>query len=101
MDDLQATLQSLLDDPEELGKLAQTAASLFQNEDQEKNPEMPDLNRIMQMLRGANHSESQKLIGALAPFLSDDRRARLERASRIAHLSSIAELALGREEELG
>ena len=101
MDDLQSTLQALLDDPEELNKLAQTAASLLQGEEKESSPAAPDLSQIMKLIQGADQGESRKLIAALAPFLSENRRLRLERAAKIAHLSSIAELALGRELDRG
>lgn len=102
MDDLQATLQSLLNDPEELQQLTQAAASLLggaAEEEQETEPKMPDLKQIFKMVGGGDTSETSKLIHALTPFLSAQRRTRLERAARIARLSSIAEFALGSEEE--
>ena len=101
MDDIQSTLQALLDDPEQLNQLAQTAASILQSDEKDTAPALPDLSQLMKMLQGSDHSGSQKLISALAPFLSENRRTRLERASKIAHLSSIAEIALGRELERG
>ena len=101
MDDLQATLQALLDDPSELEQLAQTAASLLGGGDDAAQAEaqMPDLKQMLEMMR--SDRESKKLISALSPYLSAQRRARLERAARIACFSSLAELALGGEEEHG
>lgn len=101
MDDLQATLQSLLDHPDELGKLAQTAASMLQDNEEDESGGLPDMNQLISMFKSSTQSGTQNLIHALAPFLSDARRSRLERASRVAHLSSLAELALGREEDRG
>ena len=101
MDDLQATLQSLLDNPDELGKLAQTAASLFQDNESEEASGLPDMDQLANMIKQMNSGGTNKLIDALAPFLSEERRSRLARASRIAHMSSLAELALGREEDRG
>ncbi|MBQ9044755.1 MAG: hypothetical protein IJ112_02260 [Oscillospiraceae bacterium] len=103
MDDLQATLQALLDDPSELEQLAQTAASLLGGGDDAAQAEaqMPDLKQMLEMMRSGRASESKKLISALSPYLSAQRRARLERAARIASFSSLAELALGGEEEHG
>lgn len=103
MDDLQSALQSLLDDPNELQQLAQTAAAMLGGEEQpqEEKQELPDLKSVMKLIRNGNQSETKKLVEALAPFLSPKRRSRLERAARIASLSSIAEIALGSDDGHG
>ena len=101
MDDLQSVLKSLLDDPQELEKLAQTASSFLQSDVPDSPPAFPDLNQVKAIMQKMDTGETQSLVRALSPFLSDARRKRLERASRIAQLSSIAELTLGREDGHG
>ena len=96
MDDLQATLQSLLNNPAELEQLAQTANSLLGGGgSEEKAPEIPNIQTMLQSLGKDAGGDTQKLLNALRPFLSEQRRARLERASKIAKLSSLAEFAFG------
>ena len=101
MDDLQSVLKSLLDDPEELEKLAKTASSFLQNDVPEQPSSFPDLNQLKTLMQKMDTGETQSLVRALSPFLSDARRRRLERASRIAQLTSIAELTLGRDDHHG
>lgn len=103
MDDLQSALQSLLDDPDELQQLAQTAASMLGGADSapQEEPEFPDLKTIMKRFKNGSQSETKQLVDALAPFLTPQRRARLERAARVASLSSLAELALGSDDGNG
>lgn len=100
MDDLQATLQNLLENPEELNRIAQSAASIFQdaseNQTQEEGLDLAQLSKLFHKMDGGS---SRKLVKALEPFLSDERRGKLERASRIAHLSSFAEVLFGKGEE--
>lgn len=100
MDDLQATLQSLLENPEELNRIAQSAASFFQDApDTQPQEEGPDLSQLSRMFQNMDRGNSRQLVKALEPFLSDERRGKLERASRIAHLSSFAEVLFGKGEE--
>lgn len=97
MDDLQATLQSLLENPQELEELAQTASQLLGvGGDQESHESStPEIGVLMRMLQKPGDGSVQKLADALKPFLSDARRVKLERAARLASLSSLAEFALG------
>ena len=102
MDDLQSTLESLLQNPKELEQLAQTAAAMLQgdtNEEQTDKSDQPffDLQTLMKSLNGESNDRSQQLLTALRPYLSDNRRARLDRASKIARLSKFAEFAFGSE----
>ena len=100
MDDLQATLQSLLENPEELNRIAQSAASIFQDAPEtQPQEEGPDLSQLSRMFQNMDRGNSRQLVKALEPFLSDERRGKLERASRIAHLSSFAEVLFGKGEE--
>lgn len=99
MDDLQSTLQSLMENPEELKKMAQSAAALFQNSDENTQDDAPDLTQITNLFQRVDTSGSRQLVKALEPFLSDERRIKLERASRIAHLSSLAETMFGKDED--
>lgn len=101
MDDLQSTLKDLLDHPEELEKLAETAASFLEPDHSQQSTDPIDLGKMLSVLQNPASGPSDHLIQALSPFLSESRRRRLEKASRLAKLSNIAELALRKDEEYG
>ena len=101
MDDLQATLQSLLDNPAELEHLAETAkAFLGEDASPAAEPGMLDLQTIMKKLQGGS-GEKQNLLEAIKPYLSAERQERLARAAKIARIAHIAEFAFGSEDADG
>ena len=53
------------------------------------------LQTMLSRIQNGGSSDSQKLLEAMKPFLAEKRRAKLDRAIRIAKLASIAELAMG------
>ena len=99
MDDLQSALESLLNNPEELEQLAQTASAMLQGGDAEgsSGPSLSDLQSFMKTLKSDAGNPSQQLLTALRPYLSESRQARLDHAAKIARLSRFAEFAFGSE----
>ena len=99
MDGLEDKLSAILSDPEAMGKISDMAKSLFggREEDGHARAEADDenlLQRAKQLLRGNSlRSDETALLAALRPFLSEERRARLDRAIKIARLASLARLA--------
>lgn len=92
MDELQETLNQILNDPKQMEELTQMASSIMGGEA----ASAPELSGVLKSLN-APPSNTQKLLNAMAPFLKPDRREKLERAIRIAKLASVAELALEQE----
>ena len=90
MDDLQETLNQILNDPKQMEELTQMASSLMGGES------APELSGMLKTLNGPP-SNTQRLLEAMAPFLKPERREKLSRAIRIAKLASVAELALEQE----
>lgn len=100
MDGLEDKLNAILSDPEAMGKISDMAKSLFGGGDDAGTQRGPDideetlLQRARQLLRGnAMRSDETALLSALRPFLSEERRQRLDRAIKIARLASLARLA--------
>ena len=97
MDDLQSALDRLMKDPAELERLSKMASELLGGapEPEPEKPAAPDLSGLLGALRGAPPSDTQKLLQAMRPFLSQRRQEKLTRAMRAAKLVSVAETALG------
>lgn len=114
MDGLEDKLNAILSDPDAMGRIADMAKSLFGDGVAErKKPEAPSgeaeetlLRRAAQLLRGNSlRQDETALLSALRPFLSEERRSRLDRAIKIARLASLARLAgeftgIGGEEDV-
>ena len=94
MDELQESLRSLIEDPEELRRMTEMASQLLGGGEAaaQDEPKLPELSSIMGKLRGGN-SDTQKLLQAMKPFLAPERQARLSRAMRAAKLASLASTA--------
>ena len=94
MDELQESLNRLLENPEELKRMTDMASQLLGGGEEpvKDEPKLPDLSALMGKLRGGN-SDTQKLLQAMKPFLAPERRARLSRAMRAAKLASVASAA--------
>ena len=97
MADLQEQLNSILSDPDAMAQIASLAQSLGMSAAEEPKPEPPAaggldpelLGRIAPLLRQLNQSESGEaaaFLRALRPFLSEKRRAKVERAAQLARL---------------
>ena len=105
MNDLEATLNALLADPKELEKLAGLAGKLLGGEGGEggegggeaqgekKGPDANPLSRLAGRFTGEKNDKGA-LVKALSPYLSPQRRARLERAVRLAGMLRLAGAAI-------
>ena len=99
MDGLEDKLNAILSDPDAMGRIADMAKSIFgEKQDGEAKRDNADeeslLKRAAGMLRGnALRQDEAALITALRPFLSDERKRRLDRAVKIARLASLAKIA--------
>lgn len=99
MDGLEDKLNAILSDPEAMGKISDMAKSLFRGGEDagDGRPDDGDeslIRRAGQLLRrDALRPDETALLTALRPFLSEERRARLDRAIKIARLTSLARLA--------
>ena len=94
MDELQESLNRLLENPEELKRMTDMASRLLGGgeEAEPEAPTLPNLSSLMGRLRGGN-SDTQKLLQAMKPFLAPERQTRLSRAMRAAKLASMASAA--------
>ena len=93
MDELQESLNRLLENPEELRRITEMASNLLGGgEEAPEAPRPPELSSLLGKLRGGS-SDTQKLLQAMKPFLAPERQARLSRAMRAARLASVASAA--------
>lgn len=104
MDDMQSQMNSILQNPEMMGKIMEMAQSLSsgtteipQQQVQEAPAfSMPDIDlATIQKLSGflgkSNIDNNQRtLLNALIPYLSNERIAKLEKAMRAAKLATLA-----------
>lgn len=107
MDDLQARMGAILNDPEMMQKLSMMAQSLSATQQApqpqpQPAPAMPNIDPgMLQKLAGfagkADIDSNQKtLLHALNPYLSSERISKLERAMRAASMAKMASVFLGR-----
>lgn len=107
MDDFQSKISAIFSSPESMEQIRNLAQSLAGggNEQQSALPEpqqpsepqmqLPIDPRIMQVMTRAmsefsKPSEASALLGALRPYLSQDRMSKVDRALNIAKLAKIA-----------
>ena len=111
MDDMENKLNSILGNPEMMGKIMSLAQSFSQSESGQK-PESPppaqassefpeiDLAMLQKLSGYAKQSgidkNQQSLLRALGPYLSRQRISKLEKAMRAAKMASMASSFLGR-----
>ena len=110
MDDLQARMGAILNDPEMMKKISALAQGLSISQDPQPQPQpqpqqQPTLPNIdpgmLQKLAGfagqTGIDNNQKtLLHALNPYLSSERISKLERAMRAASMARMASVFLGR-----
>ena len=110
MSEFEEKLNSLLNDPEQMGKITQMAKSLMDG-GQESLPARavpavsasPDLGIDMDMLAkfgkmmssgtGGGSSNQRALLEAMTPYLGEKRQRRMEQALKMAKMAKIARLA--------
>ncbi len=113
MSALEDKINSLLSNPEEMGKLAKMAAKLMdgglpENSAPQKDPEesgldpsmMATIGKVMKGLGGGGGGRKD-LVSALCPYLEDSRRRRLEKAIRMAQVVKVAGSAFSNSEAIG
>ncbi len=105
MDELESRISSVLGDPEQMEKITRLAQSFMTGSGNGASPPntdtgaMPDaemLSRIAQLMNQGDDREKgeRAMLEAIAPYLSDKRRGKMEKALRIAKLVRIARLAM-------
>ena len=99
MDDLERQLNSILSDPKQMEQIAGLARSLMG--DGAKNDPAPEpgpdtalLGRIASLMQSGGEGREQALLKAMAPYLSEKRKGKLDNALRLAKLARIARLAM-------
>ena len=101
MDDLERQLNSILSDPKQMEQIAGLARSLMG--DGAKSDPVPEpgpgpdaalLGRIASLMQSGGEGREQALLKAMAPYLSEKRRGKLDNALRLAKLARIARLAM-------
>ena len=106
MDDLQARMGAILNDPEMMQKIAAMAQSLSPPKDDpppvaQEPPSLPNLDPgMIQRIAGlagqtSIDSNQKNLLKALGPYLSRERISKLERAMRAASMARVASTFLG------
>lgn len=106
MSELEEQLNSILSDPEQMEKIAGMARALMGGGDSgapQGPPEGPGfdaalLQKMSRMMQGGGEGREQALLKAMAPYLSEKRRGKLDHALQLAKLARIARLAIGETE---
>ena len=108
MSELENMMQKVLSSPEDMSRIMQLAQSLTggqsgsndppaEQEDSKADPDLSNmLQNLMQSLSGAGEQNKTALISALKPYLRKERRAKVERAMKIAKIAKLASGALGK-----
>ena len=103
MDNWEEQLGSILGDPQQMGKIADLARTLMGGGESSAAPaaEMPDLGKLASLLNGPAEGgrDPRALLEAIKPWLSEKRRAKLDRAVKLARMAKIAGIALGEGEK--
>jgi len=114
MSEFEDRLNSILNDPEQMDKIASMAKSLMGGSGQEPGPQAAPaaeggmssllegldpgmLQRMMKVMSGMKQGpdENTALLEAMKPFLKEKRRAKMDRAIKLAKMAKVAELAFG------
>lgn len=113
MSELEDKINAVLNDPEQMDKIANLAKSLMgggtpNNDAREENPDsgnmlgslgidadmLQKISRIMGQ-GGGEKPQERALLEAMKPYLSEKRRDKMDRAMKLAKLARIAKLAMG------
>ena len=105
MSEMEDKINSILSDPESMEKISRLARQFMGGgsgeEKQESAPPAGEgfdpelLSRIGRLMSRAGGGDSGKtaLLKALSPYLAESRRAKLEKAIRLAHMAKLAGIA--------
>lgn len=101
------SISKILADPEQMEQISALAQSLLGGGSAEEAPPvqmpaaggMPDaamLQRLGRLMSASSASDGreQALLAAMKPYLSEKRRAKMDRAMQLAHMAKLAQLAL-------
>ncbi len=98
MSDWEQQLNSILGDPAQMSRIADLARSLMGGADGDApDPEEPPAGGLASLVRSVMNSgddRAQTLLEAMKPWLSEKRRAKIDRAVKIARMAKLAELAM-------
>ena len=99
MSDWEEQLNSILGDPAQMSRIADMAKTLMGGgEETAASAETalpPGLTEMLRSLSGGEKNDKQALLEAMKPWLSEKRRAKMDRAMKLAKLARIARLAMG------
>ena len=105
MSEFEDRINSVLNDPEQMDKIANLAKSLMGGGDTQKadsgdggtgiDPAM--LGKIGRLMNAGNAQSSNEraLLEAMKPYLTEKRRQKMDRALQLAKLARIARIAMG------
>ena len=104
MNELEEQLNSILSDPEQMEKIAGLARSLMGGGDSAAPQRPPEeqgidaslLQKMSSLMHSGGDGREQALLKAMAPYLSEKRRGKLDHALQLARLARIAQLAIGK-----
>jgi len=103
MDHWEEQLGSILGDPQQMGKIADLARTLMGGGETNSAPAppMPELGKLAALLNGPAEGgrDVRALLEAMKPWLSEKRRAKLDRAVKLARMAKLAGIALGEGEK--
>ena len=110
MSEFEDKLNSILNDPQQMGKIADMAKSLMGGEAQKEKTEekaqdsffpegmdIASVAKIGKILSQVKNEADDKtaLLQAMEPYLNETRRSKMEKGIRLARLAKLAKLALG------
>ncbi len=103
MSDWEEQLDSILNDPGQMARIAELASSLMGGGDKaapaQTAPEPEGLVSLLRSAMSGGKDDAQTLLEAMQPWLSEKRRAKLARAVKLARMAKLAELAMGEGEQ--
>ena len=99
MNELEQQLNSILSDPKQMEQIAGLARSIMgdgaqSNLPPEPGPDAALLRRLGTLMQNGGDGREQALLKAMAPYLSEKRKGKLDNALRLAKLARIARLAM-------
>lgn len=102
MSEFEDKLHAILSDPAEMERIGRLASELMggappQDEGPGDGVDASLLRRLGKMLGGTERGDKAALCGALEPYLRPERRARLQKALRLAGMLRIVAAALREE----
>ena len=98
MSDWEEQLNSILGDPAQMSRIADLAKTLMGSGEESAAPAEPTLppglTEMLRSLSGGEKNDRQALLEAMKPWLSEKRRAKMDRAMKLARMARLAEMAM-------